>query len=211
MIVRFALVCEGSSDSALAEHLQLLCVECGASEAVGTAPDFTLLPRPPGHDVRSRITAALALDPSANLVFVHRDADRRSEDRRLAEIRDASGGFEVPVIPVIPIQETEAWLLLDESAIRAVVENPRGNRPLNLPRPNAIERLANPKQRLRTVLEVASELKGRRLRELKKSFGRHRTMLLQRLNLTGPIIQLSAWQKVTERTRHTIAAMARPR
>jgi hypothetical protein len=207
MNVRFVLVCEGASDSGLAVHLQILCVECGASEAIGTAPDFSLLPNPPGHDVKSRITAALRLDPAANLVFVHRDADGRTERRRLREITGASETFDVPIIPVIPIQATEAWLLLDELAIRAVVENPRGNRRLNLPRPRAIEGLSDPKRRLRESLEIASELKGRRLTELKRSFGHHRALLLERLDLSGSIVQLSAWQKLVERTRAGVASL----
>jgi hypothetical protein len=201
MNVRFVLVCEGSSDSGLVAHLQILCVECGAAEAIGTAPDFSRLPHPPGHDVTSRIAAALALDPAANLVFVHRDADDRSESRRLAEIRKATEHFKVPIIPIIPVQATEAWLLLDEIAIRAVVENPRGKRPLNLPRPSAIERLANPKRRLRQTLEIASDLRGRRLSEFKRAFGHHRAMLLERLDVSGPIGQVRAWQRLIERTQ----------
>lgn len=200
MNIRFVLVCEGSSDTGLVGHLQFLCVQCGASEATGTAPDFSMLPRPVARDVRSKVSAALALDPSANLVFVHRDADARSEQRRKREIERGSADVGVPVVPIIPIQETEAWLLLDENAIRAAVENPRGTRPLNLPKPAAIERVANPKGCLRAALETASEARGRRLTTLRKDFSRHRFLLLQGLDTTGPVTELTAWKQLLQRT-----------
>jgi hypothetical protein len=208
MKVRFALVCEGPSDAALAAHLQTVCVHCGADEAVGTVPDFGRLPRPPAHDVASRITAALALDPAANLVFVHRDADSRSTRARVREIQIAAENVSVPVVPVVPIQETEAWLLLDEAAIRSIVENPRGTVALSLPRVASIERLARPKERLRATLERASELRGRRLDRFKRDFGRHRGLLLQRLDPSGPITQLTAWQNLLARTTKAVALIA---
>ena len=208
MKVRFALVCEGPSDAGLAAHLQTVCVDCGAEEAVGTVPDFARLPRPPAHDVASRITAALALDPAANLIFVHRDADSRSERARVREIEAAAENVDVPVVPVVPIQETEAWLLLDEAAIRAIVENPRGTLALPLPRVAALERLARPKERLRTVLEHASELRGRKLEKFRRDFGRHRGLLLQRLDPSGPVTRLTAWQKLLERTTNAVALMS---
>ena len=90
MIVRFLLVVEGNSDAALVPHLQVVCVDCGASEAIGIAPDFSRLPRPPARDIRSKLKAALALEPSVNLIFIHRDADARTEDRRRIEIEGAA-------------------------------------------------------------------------------------------------------------------------
>jgi len=56
-----------------------------------------------------------------HVVFVHRDADNAGVDDRLKEIRDAATQAstdakddaitDVPVIPVIPVKETEAWIL----------------------------------------------------------------------------------------------------
>ena len=33
MTIRFLLICEGSSDTALVSHIQALLIDCGASEA----------------------------------------------------------------------------------------------------------------------------------------------------------------------------------
>lgn len=50
----------------------------------------------------------------ANIVaFVHRDADNAGREARVAEINTGAeeSGFAGRVIPVIPVKETEAWLL----------------------------------------------------------------------------------------------------
>jgi len=208
MNIRFVLVCEGTSDEGLVPHLQFLCVECGASEAIGVAADFSRLPISPGRSLASRLNAAKALEPSANLLFVHRDADSRVETARLSEISQATGGTGVQTVPVIPIQETEAWLLLDEDAIRSVVENPEGTVPLVLPRPQNVERVADPKTRLKKALAFASELRGRRLRKLKKDFPRYRKLLLQRLDTRGPLAQVPAWQRLVNRTEAAVRTVA---
>jgi hypothetical protein len=59
---------------------------------------------------------------------------------------------------------TEAWLLLDEEAIRGAAGNPNGKEPLDLPR--APDQIPNPKDVLGELLKQASGLSGRR----KKSF-----------------------------------------
>jgi hypothetical protein len=58
---------------------------------------------------------------------------------------------------------TEAWLLIDEAAIRSAAGNPRGTTILDLRRLRAIEDKADPKNVLYTALRQACELKGRRL------------------------------------------------
>lgn len=58
---------------------------------------------------------------------------------------------------------TEAWLLLDEAAIRTAADCPRGSTPLDLPsRPESAESDPNPKATLRRALLAASEKRGRR-------------------------------------------------
>src|SRR5690606_40429727 len=52
-------------------------------------------------------------------LFVHRDADARDPTERLTEIDQAFKLIKSPpYVRVVPVQETEAWLLVDESAIR---------------------------------------------------------------------------------------------
>jgi hypothetical protein len=206
MRVVFVLVCEGTSDAGLVPHLRDLCVRCGATEAIGSAPDMTRLRNPP-EGLRDRLTAALDLEPSANLVFAHRDADEPTEDRRIAEIETASQGLRARTVPVVPVQETEAWLLLDEAAIRSVVENPSSPIKLALPRPQDVERVADPKRKLKEVLNRASGLRGRRLKALKQDFPRRRARLLERLDRDGLLRHVPAWQRLERRTREALGVL----
>jgi hypothetical protein len=210
MKVRFVLVCEGSSDTGLVPHLQSLCVKCGASEAIGLAPDMGRLPIPP-KGLKNRLSAALKLEPSANLVFAHRDADAADENPRVVEIRTAAAGLPVRTIPVVPVRETEAWLLLDEMAIRSVVENPASTLALGLPRPQDVENVADPKQKLRDTLMLASGLRGRRLQTLKHDFPRLRARLLERLNCAVFLGQVPAWQRLEQRTRAALLSLNEPK
>src|SRR4028119_872308 len=126
--IYFLFIGEGSSDEALVPHLEDICIRAGADEVSGVAPDFARLGRKVGHDVASKLEAALLLEPTANLLFVHRDADSRDPEPRREEIERAieRHAIQVSHVCVVPVQELEAWLLLDEAEIRRVAENPNG-------------------------------------------------------------------------------------
>lgn len=199
--VYFALLCEGSSDAALVRPLERLCVIYGADEARGFAPDFGRLGQQVGHSIQSRIEALKALEPTINLLFIHRDADAPAEERRLSEIAEGmrAGGWELPHVPIIPIHETEAWLLLDEEAIRRIAQNPRGRAPLSLPPPHRIEQTAHPKELLQEALRRANGGTGRRAERFRGEMSSHRRRLLEELDVEGPIRQLAAWQRLCDR------------
>lgn len=182
MHIDFALIGEGPSDYGLIDHLSQLCLEAGAEEVTGTVPDFHRLPDV-AHTVEAKLRATIQLAPNANLIFIHRDADSRDVTPRYAEITRAVGNCALTTawVAVVPVQETEAWLLLDESAIRSVAGKPNGRADLNLPRPRMVENIANPKEHLRNAIVVASELRGRRLNDLRRNFSTHRQILLRRL------------------------------
>jgi hypothetical protein len=209
MIVHFVFIGEGLSDEGMIPHLESLCIEAGANEVTGVAPDFRRLPVSVGHGVEAKLRAALSLEPEANLVFVHRDADARVGSARYVEINAAVAacGCEQPVVCVVPVQETEAWLLLDEAAIRRTVGRPRGTAPLGLPTPDAVERMARPKERLREVLELASEATGRRLERVRQDFPLHRRALLQDLSTTGLVERVPSWQRLRNDLQSTLGSV----
>jgi hypothetical protein len=91
---------------------------------------------------------------------------------------------------------TEAWLLLDETAIRLVAGKPSSRDDLCLPPRAQVESEADPKGALQNALECAFGLHGRRLREFKRDFPAHRRQLLERLDLDGPVRELSSWQSL---------------
>ncbi len=113
----------------------------------------------------AKIAAAAELFP-ADVIFVHRDADREEPEKRREGIANAIETIEehrpTRWIPVIPVRMTEAWLLVSEGALRAASGNPNGRAPLQLPPLRDLEGVANPKEVLKTLLLEASELSGRR-------------------------------------------------
>lgn len=205
MYLYFVLVCEGASDEGLVPHLQKLCISAGATEVVGIALNVQRL-NGVGHTVAAKLRSALKLEPDANLIFVHRDADSRTGEPRYREIADAAEDCETAdiVVCIVPVQETEAWLLLDIDAIRGAVGRPRGTARLMLPRPEDVERIARPKERLRQCLEQASEATGRRLERVRRDFPQHRRALLESLPVQGLIERVPSWARLRRELRAMI-------
>lgn len=197
--IRFLFIGEGPSDAALVSVLQELCLLCGADEVSGNAPDFSRYPAPIGHRVIDKCRAALRYHTTSNLLFIHRDADDSDPSHRYDEIRNAIDELELDVrhVAVVPVQELESWLLLDEAAIRQVAENPRGRLPLELPRPSQVEAVSHPKERLQKILIEASEISGRKRRQrFKQRFPQQRRLLVERLDLHGPLERVPAWKRL---------------
>ena len=141
-----------------------------------------------------------------SLLFVHRDSDRDGPDARYGEISRAieEATSSEPWIGIVPVRMTEAWLLLDEVAIRDVVGNPNGRAQLNLPSPVEAERMADPKTTLQSFLLTAGDVQGRRRRKLEQRFPRIRNQLLENLPVGGPLEQLPSWVRFRD---DTIAAL----
>jgi hypothetical protein len=114
-------------------------------------------------------------------------------------------GIDWPVIPIVPIRMTEAWLLLDEGAIRDVAGRPSGSGGLALPGVRDIERSSDPKGILEAAICTASGCKGRRLKQIRRDFPAHRRQLLERLDRNGPVTRLTAWQTLENATAKAMA------
>ncbi|MEL6470151.1 MAG: DUF4276 family protein [Cyanobacteria bacterium J06623_4] len=143
-------------------------------------PDLSRFPKPP-KTLEERVSASLKYYP-CDVLFIHRDADNQGWAHRENEINEALDRAnlteEIPVICVIPVRMTEAWLFSDESAIRIAADNPQGRQKLDLPSLKDIESIANPKDRLHTTLRQAGEVSGRRL----KKFNRRLSNRVQRIS-----------------------------
>ncbi len=206
--VRFVLVAEGSSDGGLVSVLRDLCVRQGAAEAMGEFPRLDHLQRKVGKRHLQKVEAALELLPDTNLVFVHRDADAHDPEDVRREIASSLASLREPIhVPVVPVRETEAWLLVDEGAIREVVGNPRGTIRLELPPPDHVEDVPDPKAALKRAVVLASELSGRRRDRIAQDFPRYRRDLLARLDPDGPVRQLPAWQRLEADLRSAIVSL----
>jgi hypothetical protein len=196
---------DGPSDLPLSRHLEAIAAAAGVDLAITSVdPDrLSGIPR----TVEARLRFLLKNGVDARIAFVHRDAESQDPAARRTEILNGAtaAGLTSPVVPVVPIRMTEAWLLLDENAIRRVAGNPRGTTPLGLPTASTVERVADAKATLRAALLAASELSGRRKKQFVRDFGRHRALLIERLDPLGPVSTLSAWQQIVADMRMAVS------
>jgi len=207
VIIRFAFLCEGSSDEPLSIHLEELCLRNGASEVRGFP--LSHVPEQKSKKVEDQLEALLQQDTDWDLIFIHRDSDSPDDSQRRETLQKAAEkvNLQHPHVFVVPIQEMEAWLLLDEQIIRSVAENPKGHVQLNLPKPSLVETVSSPKERLQEILITATQNKGRRLKRFKKRFPKHRRRLIERLDIDGLISQVPAWQQLCKDIESTLATM----
>lgn len=121
------------------------------------------LPNPP-RDLHRKINKAIDIFP-CNIIFIHRDAEAQNYSLRETEIREAIINSEtvIPFVCIVPVKMQEAWLLIEEDAIRAAAANPNGNVRLRLPAISELESMSDPKYTLHNLLKQASELSGRKL------------------------------------------------
>lgn len=203
MDLRFTLLSDGPSDKALMPILEWLLKDIGVTVPIQSEwADLSRLPRPPKL-LPEKIRVAIELYP-CDLLFVHRDAENEARITRVEEINklQASQQFQQPVVCVIPIRMQEAWLLIDEGAIRRAAGNPNGKVPLALPKLRELEVLPDPKDVLYGLLEQASELRGRRLRAFRPSQKAYQVSLhLRNFSL---LLQLSAFQALEQEVRTSI-------
>jgi hypothetical protein len=169
--LRYTLISDGSSDRALIPLLTWSLRQCGFLGAVQPEfADLRILKKKP-QGLPERLRASIDLYP-CDLLFVHRDCETESVEKRQAEIDEAANeafkkGNRPEYIRVVPRRMTEAWLLIDEVSIRKAAGNPASKVQLGMPRPQKIEDIADPKACLYDLLRTASEASGRRLHGLK--------------------------------------------
>ena len=172
--IRYTLVSDGSSDRALMPIMEwALRRQFTRCALLADWADFRLLSRPPAS-LPERLRQACELYP-CDLLLVHRDAESAPVEQRQEEVRSAvqESAIVMPYVPVIPVRMMEAWLLLDESAVRAAAGNPNGTMPLNIPA-GSPESIANPKRVLHDALKQASGLVGRRRKRFNVTQAVHR-------------------------------------
>ncbi len=163
-MLRTTLLAEGPGDRALVPLLRWLLEKHWRSDFA--EPQFAMTST---RNLSERIQSVVREYP-CELLLVHRDADKPDRGTRERDIRDAAasaGVLRTPVVCLIPVRETEAWLLLEERAIRQAAGHPNGRRDLGLPPLSEIEATNQPKERLKKALVEAAELSGRRLKKFR--------------------------------------------
>ncbi len=197
--IRYTLLSDGSSDKMLMPILDWLLRQNSPEYAVESAwADLARLPRPP-KTLPDKVNATLVLYP-CDILFIHRDAEKESYEKRHSQITEALKELETPpAIYVIPVRMQEAWLLIDETAIRRAAGNPNGRNQINLPPLKSVENLPDPKQILFDLIRESSGLKGARLKKLN-----HRKcafLVSQYITDFSPLRSVSAFQALENQLR----------
>jgi hypothetical protein len=135
-----------------------------------------------------------------NIVFVHRDAEKEDYCTRRAQIPRGPD-----LVAIVPVRMTEAWLLIDEQAIRMAAGNPNGKVTLNMPPIARLEHVVDPKEELRRLLVESSELPARREKRFDRQKALHRVAeLIEDFSL---LRRLSAFNEFWNELRQALDAL----
>ncbi len=128
------------------------------------------------------------------VVFVHRDSENLSLQERLREFEAVT---RPDVVPVVPVQMSEAWILFDGSAVARAAGSPSSRVPV--PAVAEIEGISNPKERLDELLfRAAGSPAGRRGRNFKRSIVDRRVSVAEYISDYAPLLHLPAFRKFQE-------------
>lgn len=208
--IRYTLIADGSSDKALMNIIKWVLDDLFPKiPNKGIYGDFRMLQKPPRKDeVYKQIQYAEHYYPF-DILFYHRDGESNSStiiDERIAEIKgQLDAEFNQKIVCVIPIKMMEAWLLIDEMAIKKAAGNKNYNNQVNLPPVNKLEMLKEPKEILHDLLKQVSGLKSRRL----KNFNVHQAVHLITEYTTDYRLlrQLNAFNKFEEDLKNVVNSL----
>lgn len=201
---RYTLVADGPSDRSLLPIIDWVLAGLGLTVGIaGQMADFRYLTTPPSGLV-ARIRLAFTQYP-CDLLFIHRDAEAERMEIRAEEIRAASEAATVlTYVPVIPVRMTEAWLLIDENAIRRSADNPSGTNPLPLPAIGTLEATQDPKRALHECLLVACDLGRRQRDQFQRRIGERVQRVAFLINDFGPLERLPAFRTFRDATHSAV-------
>ena len=205
MGLRYLLLTDGSSDRVLKSLIDITIKECRTGlPFTGEWVDRRILSRRHARSLTDRIKVAIESYGVPDILFVHRDAEREPLESRVAEILQAIRNVDtdMPWVAVVPVRMQEAWLLVDEHAIRSAAGNPNGKQSIHMPQPNTIERLADPKEMLHRILREASGLNGRRKKNFRVETASHR--IIYHMTSISPLRELTAFKQFEESLRDAL-------
>lgn len=159
------LIADGSSDQVLIPLLTTLLGELLPD--TGFQPPQWIAPMGK-KTLAEKIDHALDTQQfQLDILFVHRDSENETPEKRMLEISKATPPHGPhPIVCVLPVKMTEAWLLTSANVIRKAVGNPHSNVQLQLPQASKIES-CDAKSVLFAALTGAAELGTQRRRKFK--------------------------------------------
>lgn len=210
----YTLAPDGPTDRALLPILTWLLEQSGVKCAIQSKIIEPLpIPKQPDAPRLSplawRIKYSLEYFP-CDLLFVHRDAEKESPDKRNTEIEEACRELTeiqtLPVICVVPVRMTEAWLLIEKQAIRYAAGNKNGRNSLAMPTLRSLENLSDPKETLYQLIQEACGLSGRRRRQIPVSLWASR--VVDYIEDFSPLRQLTAFRTLEEAVNNLVRTQA---
>jgi hypothetical protein len=207
-LFRYTLLGDGSSDRCLVPVInwalrQIQNVPLGFTAQIADLRENQ--PRVSG--LSRRIEEAWRQFP-CEVLFVHRDAEGMELSRRLEEIEEATrAATDLRYVPLVPVRMTEAWLLIDETAIRKAADNPNGTENLKLPPIQKLESLPDPKHWLHEALVLASEKKGRMLQQFKRDLPSRIHRVAALIDDFSPLRRLPAFHQFESLTRDRVQSL----
>lgn len=128
-------------------------------------------------------------NPTTMLIFAHRDAESSGVEERFREFDQVALD---EVVPIIPVRMSEAWLLIDGSAIARAADSSTVR--VSVPKLNRVEQIADPKTKLEQLLfEAAGSPTGRRGKNFKRSMVNRRVNLASLISDYSPLESLQAF------------------
>ena len=205
-VLRYTLLADGPSDRCLLPVIRHV-LRSTATVAESKLVESFEVGRP-SDGLAARVREVLARQ-SCDLLFVHRDAETATSDDRRAEIAAAAPPAGPPIVPIVPVRMSEAWLLVDVVAIRRASGNPNGTVPLVLPPLRGLEGASDPKQLLTDLLIRASEKSGRALAKFrdKGELSARRTRVADLVRDFGVLTALPAFRTFAERATTAVRQM----
>lgn len=128
------------------------------------------------------------------LVFVHRDSENLTLEERLTEFDDIT---RPDVVPVVPVQMSEAWILFNGTAIARAAGSSSSE--VAVPSVAELESIPDPKARLDELLvEAAGRPTGRRRKVFRRSIVERRVSVAGYISDYGPLEGVSAFARFQE-------------
>lgn len=128
-------------------------------------------------------------EPTTMLVFAHRDAESSGIKKRVSEFNQVA--LE-EVVPIVPVRKSEAWLLIDGSAIARAAGRSAAH--VAVPKLSTIEKIADPKTKLeRLLFQAAGSPTGRSGKNFKRSMVSRRVNLASLISDYSPLETLPAF------------------
>jgi hypothetical protein len=177
--LRIALYAEGTTDEQfLPSILQRTCEKLIAknNQKAVNILDPRVIPKHRNITNRDESILQAARDASHfHILVVHADADYHTQERALKErfqpghelVKRSNERVCKYLVPVVPVYMTEAWLLIDNEALRSVIGTKMKAHELGLAtKARQIEADSNPKQTLKNIVQKAYAHRSRRHQEV---------------------------------------------